>query len=128
MVEYVAKKTTWRVISFLWIVSCILIIPIIIIIYRIIAAQYETITFYSDKIVIQKGLLNKREETIAYTGVFSVSMSQTFWQSLFDYGDVKVDLVGNNDLNTRYIKHPKQLVAYLKTRVVKKENILTYMN
>ena len=128
MVEYVAKKSTWRVISFLWIVSCIFIIPIPILIYRIVAAQYEKITFYNDKIVLEKGLLNKSKKTIAYTGVFSVSMSQTLWQKLFDYGNVTVDLVGNNDINTDYIKDPQKLVNYLETKVVRKENVLTYMN
>ena len=128
MVEFVARKSTWRVVSFWWIVSCIFIIPIPILIYRIIAAQYEIITFYNDKIVLEKGLLNKSKRTIAYTGVFSVSMSQSLWQKLFNYGNVAVDLVGNNDLNTDYIKDPQKLVNYLETKVVRKENVLTYMN
>ena len=54
MQEYVAKKSAWCCISFWWIVSCILIIPIIFLVFRILAAKAETITFYSDKVVWEK--------------------------------------------------------------------------
>lgn len=128
MVEYVATKTKWRAVSFWGIVSCILIIPIFILVFRLIAADKEKMTFYNDRVVIEKGLINKSQKTIAYTGVFSVSMSQSLWGKIFNYGHVKVDLVGNNDINTRYIKNPQKLVEYLETKIVNKKNVVTYMN
>ena len=128
MVEYVATKTKWRAVSFWGIVSCILIIPIFILVFKLIAADKEKMTFYNDRVVIEKGLINKSQKTIAYTGVFSVSMSQSLWGKIFNYGHVKVDLVGNNDINTRYIKNPQKLVEYLETKIVNKKNVVTYMN
>ena len=128
MVEYVAKKSIWKALSFWWIVaSIILIIPIFVVIYRIIAVQYDKIIFYKDKIVIQKGLLNTTKKTIAFTGVFAVSYDQTFWQRICNYGDVKVDVVGAHNIDTTYIKDPKQLVSYLRRKIVKKENVVTFM-
>ena len=128
MVEYVAKKSIWKALSFWWIVASIfLLIPIFIVIYRIIAVQYDKIIFYKDKIVIQKGLFNTTRKTIAFTGVFAVSYDQTFWQRICNYGDVKVDVVGAHNIDTTYIKDPRQLVSYLRRKIVKKENVVTFM-
>ena len=117
--EYVAKKSAWECISFLWILSCILIIPIFIIAYRIFAIKQFSIEFYQDKIIIKKGLLNKTKKQMVFMGVTSVSTERSLWGQLFNYGNVVVDCVGKWDVNfTTYIKNPEALEAYLQSRIV----------
>ncbi len=128
MVEFVAKKSVWSVISFWRIVSCILIIPAIILIFKIVAAKKETITFYADKVVIKKGWLNTTEKTFVFVGVFSVDISQSLLGKIYNYGSLEVDFVGKYDINTTYIKDPKALKKYLESKIVEKTNVHTYVN
>ena len=53
--EFVAKKSGWAAVSFLWILGCILLFPLIIVlIFRIITVKHYEIEFYQDKIIIDK--------------------------------------------------------------------------
>ena len=127
MQEYVAKKSAWSCISFGWILSCILIIPIIILVFRILAVKQETITFYSDKVVWEKGFLSKKVKTFAFTGVFSVDIEKSLMGRIFKYGHLKIDFVGKCDINTFYIKEPDKLVQYLNSKIVKKQDTNIHM-
>ena len=124
MKEYVAKKSAWSVVSFWWIVSCVLIIPIIIIVFRVIIAKKETITFYNDKIVVQKGWLNTKQKSFAFTKVYSVSTDRTLWGKIFNYGHLSVDFAGKNDINTIYIKDPVALATYLEGKILNNNNVV----
>ena len=111
MEEYVAKKSVWCCLNFWWIISCLLIIPIIFVVFRILSAKAEKITFYSDKVVWEKGFLSKKVRKFAFTGVFSVD----------------IDFVGKCDINTFYIKDPDKLVEYLESKIVKKQDTNIHM-
>ena len=122
--EFVAKKSAWAVVSFLSILSCILIIPAIVMIFRIIIMKHYEIEFYQDKIVIKSGWLNKKKKQMVFLGITSTSVEQSLWGQLFNYGSVKVDCVGKWDVNsTTYIKDPQKLEEYLQTRIVKAQNL-----
>jgi uncharacterized membrane protein YdbT with pleckstrin-like domain len=124
--EYVAKKSACSVLSFWRIILCVLIIPIIPLVFRIMAAKEYRLEFYADKIIVRSGFLNKKEETMVFMGVTGVSVSQSFWGQLFNYGTVKVDCVGKWDVeHTTYIKNPKELQTYLKGRIVKTNPVAT---
>ena len=124
MEEFVVKKSVWSAISFWRILICILIIPLFILIFRILAVKKEVITFYQDRIVVEKGLLSKKQKSFAFAGVYSVSVNKTLWGRIFKYGHVEVDFVGVNDISTEYVKNPDELVKYLNTKIVKKENMV----
>ena len=127
MQEYVAKKSAWSCISFWWIVSCILIIPIIFLVFRILAAKAEKITFYSDKVVWEKGFLSKKVKTFAFTWLFSVDIEKTFFGRIFKYGHLEIDFVVKCDINTLYIKEPDKLVKYLESKIAKKQDTNIHM-
>ena len=67
--NYVAQKSAWSAVSFLWILSCVLIIPIFIIACRIITVKKFSLEFYDDKIVIKSGWLNTKKKQMAFMGV-----------------------------------------------------------
>ena len=124
--DYVAKKSGWSAVSFLWILSCILVIPAIVLVFRIIAAKHYEIEFYQDKIIIKSGWLNKKKKQMVFMGVTSTSTEQSLWGQLCNYGTVIVDCVGKWDVNsTTYIKNPEKLEAYLQTRIVKVQPVAT---
>ncbi len=124
---YEARKSGWGAISFWWIVSCILIVPIFIIIIRILCLKAEKITFYEDKIVYETGILNKRKKSFAFTGVFSVDVNQSLVGRIFNYGDVNIDFVGKTDIETNYIQKPHELETFLEARLVKTGQVQTHM-
>ncbi len=118
--EYVARKSACEALSFLWILSCILIIPAVILAFRIVAVKKFRMEFYQDKIIIHRGWLNQSQKTMVFMGVTSADLEKTLLGSIFNYGTVRVDCVGKWDVNsTTYIKDPEQLQAYLQSRIVK---------
>ena len=124
--EYVARKSACAALSFLWILSCILIIPAIILAFRIVAVKKYRIEFYKDKIIIHSGWLNVKQRTMVFMGVTSADLEKSLFSSIFNYGTVRVDCVGKWDVNsTTYIKDPEKLQAYLQKRIVKATPVAT---
>ena len=121
--NFVAKKSAWACVSFLWILSCVLVIPLIVLIFRIIAVKHFAIEFYNDKIIIKSGWLNTKKKQMVFMGVTSVSTEQSLWGKIFGYGTVKVHCVGPWDVNsTTYIRNPEALESYLQTHIVARGN------
>ena len=116
--NYTATKSAISAISFWGLVSCILIIPIFILIFKIIAVKKYRIEFYDDKIVTYSGLINTSKKQSVFMGVTSSSINQTLLGHIFNYGDVTVDCVGKWDVDTTYIKNPKALDEYLQTKII----------
>ena len=120
--NYVAKKSACAVLSFWGIVGCILIIPLFVLIFKIIAVKKFRIEFYDDKIVTYSGLINTQKKQVVFMGVTGTSVSKTIMGQIFNYGDVVVDCVGKWDVDTTYIKNPSALEKYLQTKTVSVAN------
>ena len=121
--NYVAKKSAWEVINFWWIISCILILPILIIALRVITVKKYTLSFYDDKIIVESGWLNKNKRQVVFMGITGISVSQGLWGQICNYGDVQIDAVGKWDVDTTNIIDPKGLEAYLQTKTAKMNQV-----
>ena len=115
--NYVAKKSVTAVLSFWLIVFFWLVIPVIIQIARILSAKCYSIEFYDNKIVVKSGVLSKQENQSVFAGVYSVSISQSFFGRIFNYGNVRVDCPGKWDVDTESIKDPSALKKYLENYI-----------
>ena len=120
--NYVAKKSLASVINILWIIACVLIVPIFIVLYRALVTKAYRIEFYDDKIFVHSGVLNKNRKQVVFLGVTGVSVSQSFRGQIYNYGDVQIDAVGKWDIDTTYIKNPKGLEEYLQSKTAKMQN------
>ena len=117
--NYTAEKSAWGAVKAWHILLFFLIIPIIVMIFRIIAIKKYRLEFYDDKIVIKSGWLNTKSKIMTFMGVTSTTVEKSVWGSLFNYGTVVVDAVGKWDVSaTTYIKNPEKLEEYLQTRIV----------
>ena len=116
--NYVATKSIAAVLSFWKILSCIFIIPIFFLIFRIIEIKKYRIEFYDDKIITYSGFINTNKKQSVFMGVTSTSIEQTLFGNIFNYGNVTVDCVGKWDIDTTYIKKPQELEAYLQTKII----------
>ena len=126
--NYVARKSILPAFTFLRVILFFLIVPLIILIYNIIALKNEVIEFYDDKIIYKKGVLNKSETTVTFMGVYAVNINQSLYGRIFNYGDITVDAVGKWDINSNGIKNPKGLKAYLEQYSVKSNATVKIMN
>ena len=111
--NYVIKKSAWSVIKWWHIVFGIFIIPLIIMIVKIINIKDESISFYNNKVVHKSGIFSKHEKTTILTRVLSVTVRQTIWGRIFNYGTIYVDMMGKWDISMRGIKNPMGAKAYL---------------
>ena len=115
--NYVIRKSAWSVIRPWHILLFFLIVPLLIMIWKIINIKDETISFYNNKVVIKSGILRKNERTTILTPVLSVTVKQTFWGRIFNYGNIHVDMVGKWDINMRGVKNPMEAKAFLENFV-----------
>ena len=111
--NYVMKKSAWSVIRPWHLIFFFLIVPLIIMIVKIINVKDDKILFYNNKVVQQSGVFSKYERTNILTRVLSVTVKQTFWGRIFNYGTVHVDVVGKWDINMRGVKDPMGAKEYL---------------
>ena len=118
--NYVAKKSKVHALNFWLILFFWLIIPLVIQIARILSAKCYSLEFYDEKMVLKSGVLNKDERQSVFMGVFSVSLSQSFFGRIFNYGDVSVDCPGPWDVDTVGIKNPVALKKYLESKITAK--------
>ncbi len=81
-------------------------IPLVIMVYKIINIKDDQILIYSNKVVQRWGILSKHEKTNIFTAILSVNAHQTFWGRFFNYGTIKVDVVGQWDIDMKGIKDP----------------------
>ncbi len=121
--NYVVRKTAWTAVTPLRVIFFWLIIPLIKIIAGIIERKHYVIEFYDDHIITKSGVFNKNESRSAFVGVVGVSAHQSFWGGIFNYGDVRVDVVGKWDIGTVGIINPKGLKEYLEQYLVKQGQV-----
>ena len=118
--DYVAKKSAFLELDIRLLLLFWLIVPLIMQICKIILAKRTVIEFYPDKIVTKKGFFNIRQTESAFEGISSVSIQQTFWGRIFNYGTVMVDGPHKWLISSFGIAKPRELVKYLETRMAKK--------
>ncbi len=121
--NYVAKKSVWAAITPLCVLFFWLVIPLLVMIWRMIANSYKIMEFYDDKIIVRSGVLNKSENSCIFAGVLAVSVNQSLFGRIFNYGDLKIDVQGKWDIDTTGIKNPKALKEYLETRIASPANL-----
>ena len=143
--EYVAKRSAWTVCRFWEFLVFWLLVPallyifgskyldkmifvalaawyvllIIILICKIIVIKCHRVEFYRDRVVEKWGVFDVEKRIHVFTAVMAVKVDQKFAGRIFDYGEVKVDMVGPWDVDLTRIKKPKKLVNYLESRVAR---------
>ena len=74
--------------------------------------------FYDDKYIVKSGIINTHEDELVFKGVLAVSIDQSLKGKMFNFGDVKVDVVGANNITLCGVKDPEALKKYLLSRKV----------
>ena len=122
--NYVAKKSAWSAVTLFRVLFFWLIVPLIIMIVDIIIKKHEVIEFYDDYFIKKSGVLSKQEERAALIGVIGVSVSQTIWGRICNYGDVYIDFVGGAwDESTSNLANPNGLKNYLEPLISKSSKL-----
>lgn len=116
--NYIAYKSIVPVLSFWRIISCIFIIPIFVLMFRIAEIKKFRIEFYDDKIITYSGLINTNKKQTVFLGVTATQIRQSVMGQIFNYGDVVVDCVGKWDIDTKNIKNPSELENYLQSKII----------
>ncbi len=122
--NYTARKSIAATLNFWLILFFWLVIPLFIQIFKILAAKNDIIEFYDDKVVCKSGVLNKRERQTVFAGVYAVSLEQSLFGRMFNYGNLFVDCPGQWDIDTYDIKDPVALKKYLETRITARMNTI----
>ena len=120
--QYVARRSIFGAYGgriLLCIILCIFIIPVFVAIWYIVKAATYRLEFYRDRIIVRSGLIATKEKRIVLTPVMGVRVSYSLLGRLFNYGDVFIDTVGRWDIDTKSIKRPDELRAFLETLINK---------
>ena len=117
--EYVAKKSAFLELNIVLILLSILVVPLIMQICKIVVAKKSVIEFYPDKIVTKRGFFNVKKTEAAFESIGTVTIQQTFWGRIFNYGTVLVDGPHRWLISSFGVARPRELVSYLETRMGK---------
>ena len=91
---------------------------IIYILVKNLSAHNYKVMFYDDKYIVKSGIINTHEDELVFKGVLAVSIDQSLKGKMFNFGDVKVDVVGANNITLCGVKDPEALKKYLLSRKV----------
>lgn len=91
---------------------------IIYILVKNLSAHSYKVMFYDDKYIVKSGIINTHEDELVFKGVLAVSIDQSLKGKMFNFGDVKVDVVGANNITLCGVKDPEALKKYLLSRKV----------
>lgn len=126
--NYVARKSAIGSGGIFWcILLSVLIIPIFILIWKIISARHQTIEFYDDKVISHKGVLSKSEKHATLTKITSVSVNQSIGGRIFNYGNVRIDVIGKFDIDLTGIINPNGLKRYLEHKIARSDELNQYV-
>ncbi|MBE6124476.1 MAG: PH domain-containing protein [Erysipelotrichaceae bacterium] len=120
--EYVATKSAWAAITLMRVVFCWLIVPVVLMVIDLFVLKSERIEFYENQVISKSGIINKKTRKSAFLGVTSVYVDQRWLGRILGFGDVKVDVTGRWDINTKNVKDPQGLAEYLESKIITKEN------
>lgn len=119
----VVRKTAWSAVTPLCVLFFWLVIPAIVMIWRIVATKSYVVEFYDDYVITKGGVFSKYERKTVFPAVLSVSVSQSFLGRIFGYGNLFVDVVGKWDINLHGICSPFVVKAYLESKVASGKSI-----
>ena len=91
---------------------------ILYILVKNLSAHSYKVMFYDDKYIVKSGIINTHEDELVFKGVLAVSIDQSLKGKMFNFGDVKVDVVGANNITLCGVKDPEALKKYLLSRKV----------
>lgn len=113
----VVKKSAWCGVTPLCVLFFWLIIPLVVMIWRIVVAKHHIVEFYDEHVVVKTGVLSKHERKTIFPSILSVSVYQSFWGRVCGYGSLSVDVVGKWDISLNGICDPNTVREYLESRV-----------
>lgn len=99
----------------------LMVVSAIFILCEALVMRSNTIEFYEKKYVIRSGVINKHENEVLLTNLVSVSVSQSLGGQMLDYGTVKINVVGKQDISLSGVKHPRELKKYIEKLMEKTE-------
>ena len=117
--NYVAKKSILPAFKFWRVVLFFLIVPIIMIVCDIIKRRCYSVEFYDNYVIEKSGVLNKEEKKKLFPKILNITTKVNF----LGYGDLKIDVMGEWDVDLTEIKKPKELRAFLESHSVDNSTI-----
>ncbi|MBQ8425000.1 MAG: PH domain-containing protein [Clostridia bacterium] len=122
---YTVKKSIVPSFTILRILFFWLIIPVIFIICDILKYAKETVEIYDTCIKEKTGILSRNEKQITFAGVVSVSVNQSLFGRIFNYGTVTIDIVGKDNIYIESAKNPFELKKFLESKFIDSKNSTT---
>ena len=110
------RRSAWAEMSPLKWLWCWLIVPIII--ANVVARAYR-VSLTDKKITVSSGILNKRMEEYALAGITRVSVEQSFFGQIFNYGTVVLYLAGDKSVYLSGIMQPSSVRDFVNKKLTK---------
>jgi uncharacterized membrane protein YdbT with pleckstrin-like domain len=113
------RKSIWSEMSFLKVIFFWLIIPIVV---AVVVAKNYNVHIDKKTISIKSGVFNKKNSAYAVGGITEVSVYQSFFGRIFNYGTVTLYLAGNKTVSLNGILNPESVKIYIDDLLLKTAN------
>lgn len=104
-----------------------LVVPLIALVCMFLSNRTYRHYVYRDRYVYEGGLLSKKQRTQTMTQVLAVDIEQSFKGKIFDFGDVRVNLIGRGGLRIEGCKHPEEVASALQGLIAKGKDIKQFV-
>ena len=78
-------------------------------------------TINADAIVIQTGIFSKRRQYISMNNIIDVTLDQTVWQRMINYGDLSVHTFNDDTINIGSIDNPKHAIPIIEKFISRRD-------
>lgn len=83
---------------------------------------YYTFIVDKDRIIEESGILNKKRVTIPVSSIANVTLKQSLFGRIFNYGDIKVAAFGEAEITLRGVSNPSKIIDTLEAMMEKQKH------
>jgi len=78
-------------------------------------------TISPDAVVVQTGIFTKRRQYITMNNIIDVTLDQSVWQRMLNYGDLSVHTFNDDTINIGSINNPKEILPHIERFITKRD-------
>ncbi len=95
----------------MWVVSAVVLVVGI----KIPEFERFTTTYYinPESVIIEKGIFSKRRTFMLINNIVDVDLRQSFWQRMFNYGDLAIHTFNDETVNIGSINNPEKILPLI---------------
>ena len=110
------RRSAWAEMTFLKVVFCWLIIPVVV---AIVVAKHYNVHIGQKSISVRDGVFSVSNHEYAVAGITEINVYQSFFGRIFNYGTINIALAGDKYVCLEGIMSPNEIKIFIESQLKK---------